>query len=223
MKISLVAVLLLMPCVIHSKLVAQDRPSGPSFSLHIELATNSVPEQRGRQQLERLLKAYDLAPWLFTRTVRIESRVIPHSHPVLTVNTAYIANDTAQLATLLHEQLHWWFVRHQSATDAAIRDLQQLYPGAPDGPPDGARDQQSTYLHLLVCLGEFDVVRRLFDEAIARRTLGGWQHYRWVYREILERPAPIRAILDRHGLTIPMSADSGRTQRQSSPDINRGR
>jgi len=52
--------------------------------LRIELSSNTALEQRGREQLERLLRTYDLSPWLFTSAVRIESYVIPHSHPVLT-------------------------------------------------------------------------------------------------------------------------------------------
>ncbi|WP_169307712.1 hypothetical protein [Gemmatimonas aurantiaca] len=200
---SVIAGLFLTLGVSNAELLAQAAPPVSPASLTIELAGGSSFEQRGREQLDRLLVAYDLSPWLFTRTVRIQSRVVPHSHPVLTVNTAYLANDTAQLATFLHEQLHWWFAGRQAATDAAMGELQQLYPDAPDGPPLGARDRQSTYLHLLVCLGEFDVVRQLFGEAVARRTLAAWQHYPWVYREVLERQAPIRAILDRHSLTIP--------------------
>jgi 3-oxoadipate enol-lactonase len=36
-----------------------------------------------------------------------------------------------------------------------------------------------------------------------RRTLGAWQHYPRVYREVLERPDPIRVVLRRYGLYEP--------------------
>ncbi|NJM35541.1 MAG: bifunctional phosphoribosylaminoimidazolecarboxamide formyltransferase/IMP cyclohydrolase [Rhodomicrobium sp.] len=57
---------------------------------------------------------------LTKRAVRIQSRVIPHSHPVLTLNTQYVEDDTAQTATFLHEQFHWFLGERRSAVDAAI-------------------------------------------------------------------------------------------------------
>jgi len=169
----------------------------------IRLEAGTALEQRGREQLERILSTWDLSRWLFTRVVRIQSRVIPHSHPVLTLNTQYLADDTAQATTFLHEQLHWFVSAHPGARDSALAELRSLYPQAPAGPPTGARDLESTYLHLIVCLLEFDSARELFGEPSARRTLGGWRHYSWIYQEVLERPGVIRAILRKYGLDSP--------------------
>jgi hypothetical protein len=138
--------------------------------LSIELASGTPLERQGRDQLERLVRSYDLRPWLFTRTIRIQSRVIPHSHPVLTLNTRYLDNDTAQVATFIHEQLHWLLGARSAATDSAMADLRRLYPVVPRASPEGERDEESTYLHLLVCMLEFDAVRQVFGEAAARRT-----------------------------------------------------
>lgn len=171
--------------------------------LEIQLASGTPLEQRGREQLERLLAKWDLSRWLFTRTVQIQSRVIPHSHPVLTLNTQYVDNDVAQLSTFVHEQLHWFMTRDKSVVDAAIAELERLYPTAPDALPEGANGQRSTYLHLLICLLEFDALRALLGEATARETLNGFRHYTWVYREVLERPDPIRQILRTHRLDAP--------------------
>ena len=135
--------------------------------------------------------------------MQIQSRVIPHSHPVLTLNTRYLADDTAQVATFLHEQLHWFVAAREAAADSALAELRGLYPKAPDGPPTGARNQESTYLHLIVCLLEFEAVRELFGEPTARRTLASWQHYTWIYRKVLERPGPIRAVLRKYRLDSP--------------------
>ena len=172
-------------------------------TLQVSLAAGTAAEQQGREQLNRILATWDLSPWLFTRVVRIESNVIPHSHPVLTVNTTYLGNDTAQIATFVHEQLHWFFVDRKAATDSAIAELERLFPNAPDGPPDGARDRYSTYLHLLVCLLEYEAVRSIFDEGVARRTISMWRHYPWVYRQVLERPERIRRVLRAYGLDAP--------------------
>lgn len=56
--------------------------------LSVELASGTPLERQGRDQLQRLVRGYDIHPWMFTRRIRIESGVIPHSHPVLTLNTA---------------------------------------------------------------------------------------------------------------------------------------
>lgn len=187
--------------VVHAYgIVAQDRLLP---DVEIRLASDSPLEQRGREQLERLLRTYDLSRWLFTRVVHIQSRVIPHSHPVLTLNTQYIDNDVAQVATLIHEQLHWFLVRDQRALGGAIADLEQLYPTVPVDVPEGARGRASTYLHLLDCMLEFEGVREVFSEATARQTLGAFPFYTWVYQQVLERPEPIRQILRRHGLYAP--------------------
>lgn len=175
----------------------------PEPGIRVTLATDAPEERHAREQLLGIIATWDLSPWLFTRDVRIDARAIPHSHPVLTVNARYLANDTAQVATFVHEQLHWFLVRHRSATEAAVAELERAFRDAPQGPPDGARDRHSTYLHLIVCLLEYDALRALAGEGVARRTLEGWRHYPWVYRQVLDRADAIRPVLDRHGLASP--------------------
>ena len=64
-----------------------------SEEVRIRLHADTDLEKRGRDQLERLLRTYDLNKWLFTHDVLIQSRVLPHSHPVLTLNTRYLDHD----------------------------------------------------------------------------------------------------------------------------------
>ena len=170
--------------------------------------SGSDDERATKAQLERLLATLPLQQWLFTHTVQIQDRTIPHSHPVLTIGSN-AGNDTSLAATFVHEQLHWFL--ETPMTDSAIADLRKIYPKVPWGPPDGARNEYSTYLHLLVGLLEFDGTAALFGEDAARRTLGGWRHYQWIYREVLERPARIRAVLEARGLAKP----DARLRRQS--------
>jgi hypothetical protein len=47
-----------------------------------ELAHDSSGEQRAKDQLERLLKEYDLSRWIFTKKVRIEQFVRPHAESI---------------------------------------------------------------------------------------------------------------------------------------------
>ena len=46
--------------------------------LGIELADGTPEEAQARTQLHRLVREFDLAPWLFTRRVRIQAMAIPH-------------------------------------------------------------------------------------------------------------------------------------------------
>ena len=190
-----VAVLIGFPAPLHAQV--------EHSALVIDVAEGTTAEEQTRQQLQRITTELDLSRWLFTRRVRIEAMAIPHSHPVLTVNTRYLGNDTAQIATFVHEQIHWFLSRNDSATESAIADLRRLYPDAPGAPPQGARDLHSTYLHLLVCALEYDAVRDLFGQDVAQRTLRGWRHYSWVYAEVLDRPEPIWDVLRRHGIDSP--------------------
>ena len=104
------------------------RAEAPAGTLEIRLASGTALEQRGREQLERLLATHDLSRWLFTRTVQIQSRVIPHSHPVLTLNMQYLDNDAAQLASFLHEQLHWFLVQNQAKLSPRLRHWNVCIP-----------------------------------------------------------------------------------------------
>jgi uncharacterized protein (TIGR02145 family) len=180
--------------------------SGPAPAhrpIVIHLATGSEIEKQAKAQLERILTKWDLSKWFFTDTVRIESGVIPYSHPVLTLNTNGLSNDTAKAGSFVHEQLHWFLSRYHPRADSATRELRALYPNPPDASAGGAQDRESTYLHLLVGVLELDARRELFGEEAARRSLGRIPFYTWVYREVLERPEPIRALLWKYRLDTP--------------------
>ena len=187
-------------------------PTAAAGQVTIELASSTPLEQRGREQLQRLLATYDLSPWLFTRALRIESYEIPHSHPVLTLNTRYLENDTAQVATFIHEQLHWFLIERGAATDSAVAEVRRMFPKVPGGPPEGAKDEESTYLHLLVCTLELEGTASIFGDPVARRTLEGWRHYTWVYRQVLDRTDTLKRVLRSHGL-VPSRAPAGPGQR----------
>ena len=120
------AAILLLGVAVHPAGAAQRPPD----DIRIELAAGSRLEREGHDQLRRILATYDLSPWM-TRRMGIQSRAIPHSHPVLTLNTRYLDNDTLQ----------------------------------------AARDENSTYLHLLVCTLELDAVSEQIRAVLRARGL----------------------------------------------------
>ncbi|MGD8328798.1 MAG: hypothetical protein PVJ49_05130 [Acidobacteriota bacterium] len=172
-------------------------------AVNITVVNGSADEQRAKEQLERLLDAYDLDAWIFTREVRIEAGVIPHSHPVLTLDTGSLDNDDGALSGFLHEQFHWYANEIGDVTDAVKAEFAEIFPDAPDGPEaGGARDRNSTYLHLMVCDLELQAMSELLGEARARAVIEGYRHYPWIYDQVLHNPV-VRQVNERHGAVVP--------------------
>jgi hypothetical protein len=180
----------------------------------IRTAHNSAPELATKTQLERLIAAHDLSQWTFTHEIVIDEKSIPHSHPVLTLHTRHLKQDDELLSTYLHEQLHWFLTRHSAETKAAEQDLTKLYPKVPVGYPDGANDTESTYLHLLVCQLEQQADRAVLGDERTEEVMQFWagDHYRWVYRTVLQDEAKIEDILKRNHLGTPDARRPDQTQ-----------
>ena len=180
--------------------VAQSAPA----PIDITLKQNDQREQQTRQQLQRLLSAYDLSKWVFTRKIRIESgfNVIPHSHPVLTLSTRHLKDDELLLSTFVHEQLHWYLEEKAKESEEAYKELQSTFPRVPVGFPEGGRDEESTHKHILVCYLEYQALKELVGELKAKEVMNFWatDHYTWIYRTVLERERELGALLRKHRL-----------------------
>jgi hypothetical protein len=168
--------------------------------IEIALKSGTPREVQTKEQLQRLLKTYDLSKWIFTRSILIDEKAIPHSHPVLTLHTRHLKDDDLLLSTFVHEQLHWFLVQNDQETKEAMKDLRTTFPKVPVGFPDGAENEESTYLHLLVNYLEYRADRELLGELRARQVFEFWasDHYRWVYKTVLERTRDIGDIAFRH-------------------------
>jgi hypothetical protein len=166
---------------------------------------DSASELATKAQLERLESQYNLTPWTFTHEVVIDAHAIPHSHPVLTLHTRHLQQDDELLSTYVHEQLHWYFSAHPTDTEAAEQDLMKLYPDVPVGYPEGGEDRNSTYLHLLVCWSEEQADLSLLGKDRTAAVMQFWagDHYRWIYRTVLQDGPKIAAILKSHHLDNP--------------------
>ena len=72
----------------------------------------------------------------------------------------------------------------------------------PAGFPEGARNEYSTYLHLLVGYLEYRADRELLGELKAKQVMDFWaaDHYRWIYKTVLERPRDIGNIMLKYKL-----------------------
>jgi len=166
-------------------------------SLEITLKQGTPDEARTRDQLQRLLATYDLSPWIYTKSIVVDERAIPFSHPVLTIHTRHAKDDELLLSTFVHEQLHWFIAARPDETEQAIADLRKLFPSVPAGGTTGARDEYSTYLHLLVCYLERQAVLRVLGELKTKQVVDFWatDHYTWVYQTVISRSRDIGQIM----------------------------
>jgi hypothetical protein len=138
--------------------------------------------------LKVLLASHDLGKWEFTDKVHIDKTAIPHSYPILTLHTRYWQKSQKDmlLSTYLHEQIHWFADENIEKTNVAIAMLKQAFPKIPVGYPEGARDEESSYLHLIVCYQEQQALREYLSETRIRAVFKFWQndHYTWVYKQV---------------------------------------
>jgi hypothetical protein len=112
--------------------------------LDIALQRGATAEAQTREQLQRILKTYDLSRWIFTESIRIDETAIPFSHPTLTLSTRHLKDDELLLSTFVHEQAHWFLAERADDAGAAIQELRKMFPKVPSGPPEGARNEYST-------------------------------------------------------------------------------
>jgi hypothetical protein len=157
-------------------------------ALTVRLAHESEAERATRDHLLALAERHDLSPWVHTTEVLIDEDQIPHSHPVLTLHTRHLGDDDGLLATFLHEQLHWFALERDDATERAKDRFRELFPEVPAASEGGARDAESTWLHLVVCDLELAATAAVIGEDAARAVLGANTHYQWIYRQVLENP-----------------------------------
>lgn len=156
-----------------------------------------------KQNLVHLFQVYELDPYLYTRKIRVQSRVIPHSHPVLTLNTRYAEHPNKLLASLLHEELHW-FVGGENAkkTNKAIEELKKIYPQVPK--EGGAKSTHSTYLHLIVCYLEYISIIHYLGEKEAKKMIEEMikkdKVYPWIYTQVLYKNFAIKRVVHKYRL-----------------------
>jgi hypothetical protein len=159
-----------------------------------------------KQNLVHLAQVYDLEPFLFTRKIHIQPKATPHSHPILTLNTRYAEYPNKLLSALLHEELHWWASSHTKMIEKAILELRKIYPTVPLDP--GARDDHSTYLHLVICYLEYVSLVNYLGEREAKKIINDFiktdKLYPWIYTQVLEKNFAIKRTIHKFRLFPPV-------------------
>jgi hypothetical protein len=156
------------------------------FQYSIDLSMAQARAEKIVECMKRLREQHDLTRFEYTSHLRVAPTEIPHSHPVLTLNTA-LYDPEQILCEYLHEQMHWYVERLGCADENAplITELKRRYPEAPVGFPKGANDEYSTYLHLLVNWLEIEAASQFLAPERVREIANMKHYYRWMYRCVL--------------------------------------
>jgi hypothetical protein len=171
-------------------------------TVQIQTAHHSAREQQEKQELEQLLKKYDVKKYTFTNTVIIEERAMNHAFPVLTLNVHFLGSDDELLSSFLHEQLHWYLHDHPVQMEEALTELRRFYPKVPVGLPEGADTMYSTYGHLVDCYLEIQADRQLIGPERTDKVIKNKPWYTWIYKTITEDEKRIDAVVKGNHLDI---------------------
>lgn len=174
-------------------------------SVTFSTVNNQPREQETVQIMQELLAQYNLSKWLFTTKVQVEAMAIPHSHPILTLNTKYLRDPNGKLgllSTFIHEQLHWHCEANEKQVNAIIKKLQKKYPTVPYKSQEGAKDEYSTYLHLIVCSLEYYAMQELTTKTKAQEILQAENHYTWIYDTVIKDERYLKRLLKRKEMLL---------------------
>jgi hypothetical protein len=189
------------------------RPKTEGLRIDLDLDHARREAERVRDMLRALRRRHDLSRYEYTRIVRIVPGSDTFSHPILTLGNRFAENEDLLLSTYLHEQMHW-YLWHLGTPDKDpiapfLDELVRRYPEAPTDLPDGARNYESTYLHLVINWLEVAATSEFIGRVRACAVAEAQRTYRWIYRTVLRDWDLLQELYERHGL-IPI---------RSAPDL----
>ena len=172
-------------------------------AVDIQLHSGDAREQKGKDLILEFLDRYDLEKYIFTNKVIIQSKAIPHSHPVLTLNTRHIHDPDRYFSTFIHEQLHWYFSGANSdKTKMFVEEIKKHFPDIPNSDKGGAKNEFSTYLHLGVCYYEYMALKQYLGEQRARHLFETSDVYTWINKQVLDKGQIISETLKANDLNL---------------------
>jgi len=149
------------------------------------LINNNQREQKVREILFGLFTKYNLNKYIITNNINIQSKAIPHSHPILTLNTISF-DENYILSVFLHEQIHWYLKTINKKTESVLKKLNKEYPNIPLKLPLGARNKKSTYLHIIINFLEYNALIDIIGKKKAKEIILTKPYYTWIYNLVIK-------------------------------------
>jgi hypothetical protein len=191
-----------------SKTTGERLAMNDDFRYSIDLSLAQARAEKIIECIKRWREQHDLHRFEYTNHLRVAPTEIPHSHPVLTLNTE-LYNPEEILCEYLHEQMHWYEDKLGCAGEGSrlIAELKQRYPQAPVGFPEGANDEYSTYLHLLVNWLEIEAASHFMARGRAEEIARRKRYYRWMYLTVLSDWRSLEELFRAHDIVPITPAD----------------
>jgi hypothetical protein len=174
----------------------------PATPVFVYTAHNARAERDTKSQTEKLLAEHDLGQWSFTHAVIIDKQAAVHDHSALTLHTGYHHRDDELLSDYLQGQLMFFLTSRPENTQAAVLDLEHLYPTA--AASDVKAPYASPYRRLLIgwLLQQAESAALGNERATEILSLQSGDHG-WVDEAIAKDGGKIEAVLRENGLDNP--------------------
>jgi hypothetical protein len=198
--------------------------SQPGFRIDVDLDHARREGERVSNLLAALRRRHDLTRYEYTTIVRIVPGGDTFAFPVLTLGNRFTQHEDILLSTYLHEQMHWYLwhlgTPERDMVAPFMDELVRRYPDAPTSLPDGARNYEATYVHLVVNWLEIAATSELIGRPRAFALAESQHTYRWIYRTVLRDWDALGELYERHDLLPIRSAAelrqvNGRAERRS--------
>ncbi len=156
---------------------------------------NSTLELEQVELLELISRKYKVPE--FTNEVIVESKTVPHSHPILTLNTR-TQDELEVLKTLAHEQFHWYAANHPKYLEC-IEFLKSKY--SEDSDYNKAENHPNSYWeHIIVCFNTRNYLEKILSSKDVIYVYSLWQPYPTIEKLIAERFNEVKKDLEQFDL-----------------------
>lgn len=178
-------------------------------TVEIDLSEVLKSAELVRQLLTALRTKYDLAAYEYTKQIRVAPCEVPHSHPILTLNTM-IRSEAPLLSIYLHEQMHWyvtWYsYSNPTGWQSVWQSLKKLFPNVPVVFPQGAHTEASSYLHIIINWLQVESTASVLGREVAVSIAEKNFVYSGIYTLVLGEWDRLDSLYREHGLMPIKSA-----------------
>lgn len=134
---------------------------------------------------------------VYTHNVIVEKGAIPHSHPILTLNTR-TRNPLLILHVLIHEQFHWFTSEHPKHKEC-IECFKNKYRDNEECDSLG-NNKDSFWEHLIVCFNTRDYLKTIVIDKELTYIYSQWQAYPKTEQLVIDNYETIQEDLAKYDL-----------------------
>jgi hypothetical protein len=148
-----------------------------------------------KQNLGHLSKVYDLKPFIYNKNILISSSSFPQNSNSIQLGTINAEKPHDLLASWLHQEFRWWYLKNPKKFELAIYALDEQY---------NLKKNPIDLSNLVICYLEFealtfylqlDVAKNIYSNLIINN-----DKLSWFFEQVLKDHLEIRKIFKRYNL-----------------------